>query len=102
MLAGTRKALPTVVEECCAARTLVFRSRRMVEDAFRDTKFFVNKESQVQSEGYVHMVAIASRACMKNVVAKMDRNGLVVSIGQSVASTDIATCTLRKGARPTT
>jgi len=56
----------------------------------------------VQSEGYVHMVAIASRACMKNVVAKMDRNGLVVSIGQSVASTDIATCTLRKGARPTT
>ncbi len=46
------------------------------------------------------MVTIAPEVeGMMDVVAEMDRRGVVVSIGHSVASTDIATRALRKGAR---
>ncbi len=95
MFVGTRRALPSIVEARCAARTLVFCSIRIVEDAFGDANFFVSKD---QSEECIRMVTIAWRA---DSVAKMDHNTVVVPIGRFVTSTDIATRVLHKCARLT-
>ncbi len=59
MLAGMGRVLPPIAEVRCAARTLAFCSRRMVEDPFGDGILFVNKELQVQSEECVRTVTIA-------------------------------------------